>query len=163
MKTNRHISYKEKLNLVKSEIGSKDNFDYLLTSEFLTNKMKLTIIWAYDELQKERPNSIVIDEAFIIISRIRIKHEKLVQEAIDRVKKSIKNIQDNSIDKDYQDMEEGKCNMCKGKGEVTCQTCNGIGKVAPFAPVGPGVIFCPICYGSGYVACPECNGTGYKD
>ena len=55
--------------------------------------------------------------------------------------------------------QAGKCNICRGTGEISCTWCSGTGTVG----YGMFMSSCMSCGGSGSYKCSSCNGTGEKE
>mgnify|MGYP003540348570 FL=1 len=55
--------------------------------------------------------------------------------------------------------QAGKCNICRGTGEISCTWCSGTGTVG----YGMFMSSCMSCGGSGSYKCSSCNGKGEKE
>lgn len=68
-------------------------------------------------------------------------------------------IQEDQVSVTISLIQEGECDVCHGKGEVTCNSCWGMGSFG----FGLYSNSCFICGGQGKIECAACGGTGYRE
>ncbi len=111
----------EKLEYVKQHIGSESQLKSFFESNTLNHKEQQALQWAYDELSKDRPNMMFIDDAY------RIIHAKTTKAVAEEEDESVLEAGEESENKKF-------CSNCGNEIEAGAKFCSKCGNAVVAQP-----------------------------